>query len=512
MQKNLVMTCSHKSSCKVIPPLRKRLYVLCCLFSMTAPVFSADLMDVYHQALDNDPMFKAAYSNFLAQSESLPPAWASLLPQLTLAALAGRNQQFVDAGVYTIQQTYNGNVWKVNASQAVFNYQAWENVQQAQSSVKAALATFNDAAQNLILRTTNTYLQVLLAQDTLNFAEAKKRANKRQLDQAQERFNVGLEPITSVYEAEAAYDQSLAEVITSKNNFINLNQNLSRITNHVYEHIAALRNSTIPLIQPEPSIVDEWITTGLKQNYNLFAARYKLQAARDNIKANSAGNWPVFSIQGNVTDTHLDSSPSTYNGSSSTSSSASNLVNNLFIPQQQRIASVSINVNFPIFQGGLVASQTRQAEYNFQTTSQKFEQVYRDVVVNSNIYFNTIVDGINKVKADRQTIVAQQNSLDSVWAQYSVGTRTMTDVVLAQQHLFDAQRQQASDQYDLINAILNLKYYAGTLNVSDLEEINSWLETVRIATLAPGKANTLCKLSETQKLIKKMQALVIPPP
>jgi len=183
-------------------------------------------------------------------------------------------------------------------------------------------------------------------------------------------------------------------------------------------------------------------------------------------------------------------------------------LNNIFIPQEQRVSAVSLNMNMPLFQGGLVASQTRQAEYDFQTSSQQMERVYRDVVVNANIYFNTINDGIAKVKADRQTIVSQQNSLDSVRAQFAVGTRTMTDVVLAQKYLFDAQRQHASDQYDLINAILSLKYYAGTLNVNDLEEINSWLETTRVAELAPGKANPLCRLNQNPKQIQAMKPLV----
>ncbi len=469
------------------------------LLLLTTQVSAADLMDVYHQALDNDPAFKAAYSTFLSQSESLPQAWSQLLPQLSSAALIGRNQQFIDAGQFVVQQTYNGDQWSVKASQAVFNYQAWERVKQARAAVKAAMANFNDAAQKMMIRTTRGYLQLLLARDTLNFAQAKKRANKRQLDQAEERFNVGLDAITSVYEAKAAYDQSIAQVIASENNLKNQNQNLSRITNHTYDHVSPLRNNTIPLIKPEPAVVDEWITTGLRQNYSLYAAKYSLQAARENVKASSSANWPVFTIQGNVVNTHYKSQL----GNGSTDS----LVNDVFIPQEQRQASVSLNASLPLFQGGLVASKTRQAEYDFQTISQNMEQVYRDVVVNSNIFFNTIMDGIEKVKADRQTVISQQNSLDSVEAQYSVGTRTMTDVVLAQQRLFQAQEQQASDQYDLIGAILNLKYYAGTLNVQDLEEVNSWLDTTRIDKLAPNKANPLCKLSDTQKLIKKMEAL-----
>ncbi|MGV3740011.1 MAG: TolC family outer membrane protein [Gammaproteobacteria bacterium] len=480
--------------------LKRIVFSLIGFCGLSTRIFAVDLMDVYFQALDNDPTFKEAYSSFLAKSEVLPQAWSQLLPQLSAAALIGRNNQFIDSGTFTVEQTYNGNQWKVNASQAIFNYQAWEQVKQARANVKAAMAGFNDAAQQMMLRTTQAYLSLLLAKDTLNFAEAKKRANKRQLEQAQERFNVGLDAITAVYEARAAYDQATAEVIADTSKLLNENQNLSRITNHTYEHVAPLRNNNIPLVAPEPKIVDEWITTGLKQNYGLYAAKYNMQAARENIKAASAGNWPVLSIQGNVVDTHYDSNPNDGSGGSS-------LVNNLFIPQEQRLAVVSLNANLPLYQGGLVASQTRQAQYNFQSSSQQLERTYRDVVVNTNILFNNIIDGIEKIKADRQTVLSQQSSVDSVNAQYSVGTRTMTDVVLAQKYLFEAQQQLASDQYTLINMILSLKYYAGTLNVVDLEEINSWLNTTRVAKLAVNKANPLCKLSDTQKLIRKMEKL-----
>ncbi|MDP3561424.1 MAG: TolC family outer membrane protein [Legionellaceae bacterium] len=483
--------------------VRKSCLVLM-MHTLTSSAFSADLMDVYHQSLDNDPTFKAAYSNFLAQSEQLPQAWAALLPHIGISALAGRNSQYVSSSLIEVNQNYNMNLWRINASQTVFNYQAWEKVKEASASVKAALAIFNDAAQNLIARTAQSYTKLLLAKDTVNFAEAKKRANKRQYDQAQQRYNVGLDAITSVYEAQAAYDQSVAEVIGAQNNLTNANQELSKLTNHLYEDVASLRNNTIPLINPEPNNVDEWVTVGLKQNYNLYAAKYRLQSAREAIKASAAGNWPVFAIQGNTQDTHQSpaQSGSLPAGERPTPANiiSSGVINNIFVPREQRVSNIAIAMNMPIFQGGLVASQTRQAEYNFQTSSQQLEKIYRDVIVHSNIAFNTITDGISKVKADRRTVQAQQNSLNSVSAQYEVGTRTMTDVVMAQQHLFQAQEQLAADQYSLINAILNLKYLAGTLNVSDLEEINAWLNTKRIAESAPGKNNGVCSLKSNRLL------------
>lgn len=425
-------------------------------------------MDIYQQALENDTIFKEAYDTYMSSTEAIPQARAALYPQVGLGSQAGRNYQDAVAGAFSANQYYGSYLWQVNASQALFNYQAWAKVAQAKASVKAAQATFNDAAQNLILRTAKAYFDVLFAKDTLDFAEAKKRANKRQYDQATQRFQVGLDAITSVYEAKAAYDQSIATVIAARNNQINQSENLRKLTNHVYETLAPLKDSKIPLVKPEPNDVNQWIDTGLKQNYKLYAAKYNLEVAKDNVKAISAGNWPVFSLQSNASQVHNNASGNT-----------------VFIPSKQTQANIAIAMNFPVFQGGLVQAQTRQAQYGFQSTSEKLEQTYRDVIVNSRIAFNTITDGISKVKADRQTVISVQNSLQSTEAQFEVGTRTMVDVVNAQQRLFEAQEQLARDQYDLINSILTLKYLAGTLNVNDLEQINSWLATTRVNGFSP---------------------------
>lgn len=443
--------------------MRKSLLFCILTLSLSPNLYATDLMDIYKQALENDTIFKNAYDTYMSSTEAVPQARAALYPQVTVNSQAGRNLQDVSAGGLGTNQYYGNTLWQVTASQAIFNYQAWAKVQQAKASVKASQATFNDAAQDLILRTAKAYFDVLLAKDTLDFAEAKKRANKRQYDQATQRFQVGLDAITSVYEAKAAYDQSVATVISAKNNQVNQNENLRKLTNHVYDALAPLRDSRIPLIKPEPNNVDQWIDTGLKQNYKLYAAKYNLEVAKESVKSISAGNWPVFSVQSNASQTHNQVTGTSF-----------------FVPSRQTQANMAIAMNFPVFQGGLVQSQTRQAQYNFQGSSEQMEQTYRDVVVNSRIAFNTITDGISKVKADRQTIISQQNSLESTEAQFEVGTRTMVDVVNAQQRLFEAQEQLARDQYGLINAILTLKYLAGTLNVNDIELVNSWLATTRV--------------------------------
>lgn len=449
--------------------MKKMRWFMLCLWYYSTALFAADLMDVYQQALENDATFKAAYSRFMADSEAIGIARAALLPQLGMNGFVSRNRINVVAGSLNSQETYNSHNWQLAATQTVFNYQSWAQVQQAKATVKAAHALFNDAAQDLILRTARAYFDVLFAKDTLNFAEIKLKANKRQLEQAQQRFNVGLDAITSVYEAKAAYDQSKAEVIAAKNNQINQNENLRKLTNAVYEHLAPLRDSRVPLVKPEPNDVNEWIAVGLNQNYKLLAAKYNLQSARENVKAQTAGNWPTVAIQGNTTRL--------YNTGDRTS--------NFFVPATQQVSSMALTMNLPFYQGGLVEAQTKRAQFEFQTTSQQLEQIFRETTVNSQIAFNTITDGISKVKADRQTVISQNNSLESTEAQFEVGTRTMVDVVNAQRRLFEAQEQLARDQYNLIAAVLNLKYLAGTLSVTDLEEINSWLATTRINSFPP---------------------------
>ncbi|WP_419419079.1 TolC family outer membrane protein [Legionella sp. D16C41] len=453
--------------------MKKMLFLLFAI-CFAGQLHATDLMDIYQQALENDPTFKEAYSTYMATSESIPIARSALYPQLNVNAQVSRNIIQTKTANVNFETTYNSNKWQITASQAVFNYRAWSQVQQAKATVKAAQATFNNAAQDLMLRTARAYFNILLARDTLTFAEAKRRANRRQLEQAEERFRVGLDAITSVYEARSAYDQSVAQVITARNDLINQSENLRKLTNHVYEYLAPLRDSRIPLIRPEPNDVNEWVDTGLKQNYNLYSAKYSLQAARENIRVQAAAGWPTLAIQANGNQVNSD-----VNGIGGSSGG------NFFAPSKQTNANIALALNFPVFQGGLVVAQTRQAQFNFQSASERLERAYRDVVVNSRIAFNTIIDGISKVQADRQTVISQRNTLESTEAQFQVGTRTMVDVVNAQERLFEAQRQLAADQYDLINADLNLKYLAGTLSVTDLEEINSWLATTRISRFPP---------------------------
>ncbi|MCH9689228.1 MAG: TolC family outer membrane protein, partial [Gammaproteobacteria bacterium] len=408
--------------------------IVCLSFGLNSIPYAADLLDIYLHALDNDPVFKGEHSIFMAENENIAIARAPLLPQISMSASDTANQQNVNAGTFfSVSESYSNTQFQISATQALFNYKSWAKVQAAKASVKAAHARFNDRAQDLILRTAKSYFQVLLAYDNLRFGVAKKNANKRQLDQSTQRFNVGLDAITSVYEAQAAYDQSVAQVIEAKNNDMIQSEELRKITNHTYGRLAPLRNQEIPLMRPEPDNIDTWVATGIKQNYALFSAKYRLEAARENIKAQASGNWPIVQLEFADVQRRNEGHSSNFA--------------NFFVPKSQRITAAGIVVDFPVVRGGLVLAETRKAQFNYQTASQQFEEAYRKVVTDSRTSFGSINNGIGKVKADKKSVFTQTESVGSTEAGFFVGTRNMVDVLNAQENLFRAQKNLASDQY-----------------------------------------------------------------
>lgn len=462
----------------------KQMLCASAVFLFQSVALATDLVEVYYEALENDPLFKKAYTTFMAESQSIPQAMSALLPQLSLDAMSTRTYTEVLSGPsLDVNKTYGQNKFIVNASQSIFNMKLWSLLEQSRANVRASLANFNDQAQTLILRTSQAYFDILLAQDNLHTIETQLKAQKRQLLQTQERFNVGLDPITTVLQAKAAYDQIYALLFGARNNLIIAQQNLAKLTGQTYDSIAPLRRKSISLVYPEPRKPEAWVSTSLKQNYKLNAAKFYLEASRQNIKLQASGHLPFFTLFGNFTQVDNNVIPT-----GPVRPLANNFFNDIFVPQRTRAGNFGVQASLPIFQGGLVVAKTKEAEFEFQSYSNQLEYVKRDVIVNTQITFSNTINLIEKIKADRQTLISEKASLESIAAQYQAGTRTITDVLFAQQQFVQTQLQYNNDQYSLITQLLQLKYLAGSLNIKDLEEINSWLRTRQLHQLSPKSA------------------------
>ena len=431
------------------------------VFLCAGSVQATDLNAVYRDARASDPTFQEAYATYLSSKEALPQARAGLLPSVDMTATLARTRYAVTGNTsYASKDWYNNQTYELTVTQAIFDYEAWMEVRQANKKVKEAVATLRAAYQDLIVRTAKAYLDVLHAQDDLSFTRSEKRANFRQLEQAKARYQVGVATRLAVYQAQAGYDAVSAEEISARNNVSNQFERLRSITGRHYTHLAPLSSKRIPFVWPNPRKVEVWVQRALKQNYSLQAKHFAALSARDNIKVQDAARYPTVSLEGDYEPTI----------GTLASSSTGVFVNT-------NTADVELNVSFPIFQGGLVISETRQARYDYEAAMDAWTATYRSTVANTRIAYSIIIDSISKIRADRLAVTSARNSVKDTEAQFKVGTSTMLDVLNTQKALYEAQENLATAQYAYMNSLLALKELAGTLSPQDLMVLNRWLTT-----------------------------------
>ena len=249
------------------------------------------LSDIYELALENDAQLKAEEAQYLARREAENLSRAALLPQIGTAYsyvdsdrdtdLKGRdfsNPSFPLVDISTNNDIHTDG-YTVSLNQALFDLPAWFSFQSGKKISKEAAATFAANQQNLIVRVVEAYLLVLRTQDNLAASRAQERAFERQLEQSQQRFEVGLIAITDVYEAQAAFDLARVARIADENNVSVAKERLSVLTGQYHDKLNPLTEE-MPLKLPEPNDRAAWVDFALANNFNLEAARYAEEAAR----------------------------------------------------------------------------------------------------------------------------------------------------------------------------------------------------------------------------------------
>ena len=442
---------------------------------------AASLLDVYEQALVNDPRIKEAFANKEAIIEAKPQARSFILPQLSGSASFSDNDS---DGQSTFQQKIinpiNGEEvvitnntdflqesetlqWDVTLRQAIFDYGSWMNLRKANKTVAQAEIDYLAAEQDLIIRVANAYFNVLAAEDTLEAEQAARQAIEKQLDQAQKRFDVGLIAITDVQEAQAAYDQSIANEITSKRNLATAKESLRAITDS-YPGQLNKPDNNLPQIMPNPQSESDWVETSLEQNLSYLSAQVGVEIAKSEIKVQRSGHLPTIGIQASKRDIDTDSFRS---DSGSEFSPADN---------ENINEGVGVQLNLPLYSGGQVTSRVRQAVARHRASKEKLERVARETTRIARDSYLGVISGIATVKALQQSVKSSATALQATEAGYEVGTRTTVDVLDARRRLYSSQKNLAISKYDYLKNILQLKQAAGTLTQSDLEQINNWLK------------------------------------
>lgn len=459
--------------------------LLCILTLLGAPCVRAEsLVDVYQLARQNDPTLAQAEANRRAVREAKPQAIGALLPQIAGAAsyswdgLDTNSQRLVSVapGVppfpvnsesFTHGQAFD---WSAQLRQSIFHWDQWVKLKQADKQAVQADIDYRVAELDLFLRVATAYFNVLQAQDTLQADQAAKEAIGRQLEQAQKRFEVGLIAITDVQESQAGYDQAVATEIVAKRALANSKEALRAITGQ-YPGSLAMPTAELALTSPMPADENAWVDTALKQNYSLQSAQLGAEIARENIGIARGGHFPTIDLiaQHTYDDTNgFSNSLANYPGQSVLTSGDAD--------SGRKDNNISVQMSVPIFSGGVTQSKVRQAVYQHRAAKNKLEATARETQRQARDAFLGVNSDISNVTALKQAVKSAETALQATQAGFEVGTRTTVEVLTGQQNLVQAQTNFAKSRYDYILDVLRLKQAAGTLDDTDLAEINGWLK------------------------------------
>ena len=449
-------------------------YLLLLMCSMN--IYATDLLQAYTLAEYSDPRYREEIASFQATLEAKPLAQSRLLPDINLNGNTTLHNEDIsfprDSRCENIRFSLNNRDicatvgsdgegsftrrgYSLNITQPIYHYDRYIAMDQADSRIKQAQAVLDTALQDLIIRVSERYFNVLAAMDNLEFVHGEKKSLSRQLDQAKQRFEVGLTAITDVAEAQAGFDRAVANEISAENLLDDTREQLREIVGEYFTTMAPLGNS-MPLVSPEPADIEAWTETSQQQNLNIVAAKFNLEIARQEIRIQSAGHLPTLDL---VARHGFDTSGSVRFGGTEIEASI-----------------IGLEMNLPIYSGGRVNSLTREAHQRYNEAREQLEQQYRSAQRQTREGYRGVISGISQVKAFEQALISTETALLATQAGFEVGTRTAVDVVASERATLEAKRDHARARYTYILNSLRLKRAAGTLSPDDLNQINSWLE------------------------------------
>ena len=421
---------------------------------VSMPASALDLAETYDLAVQNDPEFRAARASKNADVEVKSQAVGALLPQITGSANKSKISSDVTVSSGSSSNSYDSQGYSLSLSQVIYNQDAFSGLSQAGSL--QAEATFRFAQQELILRVAERYFDVLGAQDSLDFTRAEKKAIAQQLEQTKQRFNVGLTAITDVHEAQARYDQSVAQNIAAENQLAVSLETLREIIGQPAESLSTL-SETSPLIQPSPADIKQWVKTALGNNLQLLAAEHAREAASSGMTRARSGHLPTLSLVAEHAYTDSD-----FNFSAGG-------------PFEQDQNQVSLQLSLPIFAGGATSSRVREAFYRHEQSKENYERTRRATERQARSSYLSVLANISQVNALKQALASSETALKATQAGLKVGTRTTVDVLDSQRELYRAKRDYALARYEYILESLRLKQAAGILTENDIKHVNGFL-------------------------------------
>ena len=445
-------------------------FKLHCLVSagllISSPAMAVDLVGVHDLALKNDPRLRAAGFRRDATGENKAIARSNLLPQLgATGSWTWGNSETKIPGQDIPDSNIDNRNYGIDLRQSLYRQANYESLDIARGQISQADALYSLAYQDFLLRVSEGYFVVLTFTDGVIFAEAEEKAFKRQFEQAEQRFEVGLTAVTDVHEARASYDNARARAIVARNNLADAKEALRELTGEYFEEYDALQD-VLPLVEPDPINVDDWVNISLQTNPSVLNSRAAVEVADANMRLARSGHYPTLDLI------------ASYDQFKNNEYVFRNPINDVQFNSSLKVndARIGLLLDVPIYTGGRVTAQTRQARYLLDATGQDLDDVQRGVIRQTQNAYRAIIAGIQEVQAFRQASISAESALEATQAGFEVGTRTIVDVLIAEQRKYQAQRDNSVARHAYIINHLRLKSVAGLLNAEDLKVVNQLLE------------------------------------
>lgn len=440
----------------------KRLLLLAvpCL-AISSTLNAANLLDIYNDSKKSDSELAAAQKNLLAQEQVISQADAGLYPQLNAYADGGAAyQKSKDYAGSETDDTYGKVRLGAVLSQVLYDPNVYRTYESSSATYEKAKTDYNSTFIDLYFKTAETYFDILRAKDVLNTTVSQEKAQKRLLDQTQQRYEVGLIAITDVHESKAAYDGARVDRITADGNLNVSFQALSTLTNKTYPFVDGL-SEELPIKHINPTTLQEWEDLAIANSLSYISAKQALQINQLNLNIQKSGHLPTLSFSASYNKQYGESE--------------------VFNSAESDLGEAKLTLNIPIYQGGAVSAGVDEAQYRYMASKDNLESTRRQLLQRIRSLYITVTNDVDRVQARKLATVSAESALEATTVGYEVGTRTIIEVLQAQQNLYRSIGDYHNARYDYVLNTIRIKQAASTLKEEDLIYYNNWLTGEQIS-------------------------------
>jgi outer membrane protein len=435
---------------------KRNVLLLGLIFAVSGVAYADDLLSIYQQALDAYPELKSSETKIKIGTAQKGQALGQMLPQITGTANWSTNSQsqFNQRTRSDQVNDYTGTRYVVSLNQSLLDFPKFWSWRKAQATESQYTLENVQAQQTLLFKVVDSYFTVLEAEDELNLFKGEEETATQELEQIQALFDRELVKVTDLYAIQARLDQIKADSIETEAELVTAKEGLRELTGATPTTLAKLRDE-IDYLELEGKL-DDWLAVAKSENPTLIAQQYAIAAAEHDVSAQKSKHLPVVELQLYYYNTNTGYQ--------------SSLVN------QTDTQVAAINVNVPLFSGGVTTKQTQEAQHRLTLNKYDNETKLRALIKETSDAFLTSNANVRRIKASKKALGSATKSREAMETGFEYGVQTITDVLKAQEEEFKAKRDLAKAKYGYIKNRMRFLQAIGMISEENLGEVNGWLQ------------------------------------